>query len=65
MKITIYSKDGCTLCDKAVELCDEYKLTYEKLNKEKAELEVICGKRITAYPQVFIDGKHIGNIFDF
>jgi ribonucleotide reductase beta subunit family protein with ferritin-like domain/glutaredoxin len=65
MKITIYSKDDCKLCDKAVELCDEYKLTYEKLNKEKAELEVICGKRITAYPQVFIDGKHIGNIFDF
>ena len=65
MKITIYSKDDCKLCDKAVELCDEYKLTYEKLNKEKAELEVICGKRITAYPQVFIDGKYIGNIFDF
>lgn len=65
MKIVIYSKDGCTLCDKAVELCDEYNLTYEKLNKEKAELEIICGKRITAYPQIFIDGKHIGNIFDF
>jgi len=65
MKIIIYSKDGCTLCDKTVELCDEYNLTYEKLNKEKAELEIICGKRITTYPQVFIDGKHIGNIFDF
>ena len=65
MKIIIYSKDGCTMCDKAVELCDEYNLTYEKLNKEKAELEIICGKRITAYPQVFIDGKHVGNIFDF
>tara|TARA_B110000285_G_scaffold148528_1_gene165768 strand:+ start:61 stop:1287 length:1227 start_codon:yes stop_codon:yes gene_type:complete len=65
MKITIYSKDGCTMCDKAVDLCDEYNLTYEKLNKEKAELEIICGKRITAYPQVFVDGKHIGNIFDF
>ena len=65
MKITIYSKPDCPLCDKAVDLCDEYNLTYEKLNKEKAELEIICGKRITAYPQVFIDGKHVGNIFDF
>lgn len=65
MKITIYSKDGCTLCDKAVELCDEYSLTYEKLNRGKDELETICGKRIAAYPQIFIDGRHIGNIFDF
>lgn len=65
MKITIYSKPDCHLCDKAVDLCDEHNLTYEKLNKEKAELEIICGKRITAYPQVFIDGKHVGNIFDF
>jgi len=62
MKITIYSKDGCTLCDKAVELCDEYNLTYEKLNKRKDELEIICGKKITAYPQIFIDEKYIGNI---
>jgi ribonucleotide reductase beta subunit family protein with ferritin-like domain/glutaredoxin len=65
MKITIYSKPDCPLCDKAVDLCNEYNLTYEKLNKEKAELEIICGKRITAYPQIFIDSKHIGNIFDF
>ena len=65
MKITIYSKPDCSLCEKAVHLCDEYNLTYEKLNKEKAELEIICGKRITSYPQVFIDSKHIGNIFDF
>jgi ribonucleotide reductase beta subunit family protein with ferritin-like domain/glutaredoxin len=65
MKITIYSKPGCTLCDKAVELCDEYNLTYTKLDKERLELEALCGKKITGYPQIFIDDRHVGNIFEF
>lgn len=65
MKVTIYSKPGCTLCDKAAELCKRYNYTYDKLDKDKSELELICGEKITAYPQIFIDGSRIGNIFDF
>jgi ribonucleotide reductase beta subunit family protein with ferritin-like domain/glutaredoxin len=65
MKIQIYSKEGCTYCDRAVELCEQEGLTYEKIMIGKEDLEKLCGGKFEAYPQIFKDGERLGNYFDF
>ena len=64
MRIHIYSKEGCTYCDRAVELCESEGLTHEKIMIEKVDLEKLCGGVFDAYPQIFKDGTHLGNFFD-
>ena len=64
MRIHIYSKEGCTYCDRAVELCESEGLTHEKIMIEKVDLEKLCGGAFDAYPQIFKDGTHLGNFFD-
>ena len=64
MRIQIYSKEGCTYCDRAVELCESEGLTHEKILIEKGELKKLCGGTCDAYPQIFKDGTHLGNFFD-
>jgi ribonucleoside-diphosphate reductase subunit M2 len=64
MGIQIYSKDGCTYCDRAVELCESEGLAHEKIMIEKVELEKLCGGKFEAYPQIFKDGARLGNFFD-
>ncbi len=59
MLVTILSKDGCEMCDDAVTLCVNNDIEYEKRNVNKDEL--IGGR---TYPQILIDGKHIGTNFD-
>jgi len=65
MKIQIYSKEGCTYCDRAVELCEQEGLTYEKIMIGKEDLEKLCGGKFEAYPQIFKNGTRLGNYFDF
>jgi len=65
MKIQIYSKEGCTYCDRAVELCEQEGLTYEKIMIGKEDLEKLCGEKFEAYPQIFKNGTRLGNYFDF
>lgn len=65
MGVEIFSKDGCKLCDQAEQLCKELGLDYTKTKMEKDELVKKCGKPVVAYPQIFMDGKHIGTFFDF
>jgi len=65
MKIQIYSKEGCTYCDRAVDLCEQEGLSYEKIMIGKGELEELCGGKFEAYPQIFKDGARLGNYFDF
>ena len=60
MKVIIYSKEGCQYCDHAVTLSQEESLDYEKIIVDKEELKKLCGDTVTAYPQIFIDGNHIG-----
>lgn len=64
MKITIYSKEGCTYCDRAVDLCEAEGLPYEKKMIEKGDLEKLCGGKFEAWPQIFKDGQRLGNFFD-
>ena len=65
MKITIYSKEGCQYCEHAVTLCESEGIDYEKVMIEKEELKKLCDGRLDSYPQIFRDGHHIGNYFEF
>ena len=65
MKITIYSKEGCQYCEHAVTLCESEGIDYEKVMIEKEELKKLCDGRLDSYPQIFADGRRIGNYFEF
>ncbi len=65
MKVTIYSKEGCDYCDHAVKLCESENLEYEKIMVDREELQSLCGKAVAAYPQISVNGNHLGTYFDF
>lgn len=64
MNITILSKDGCPMCENAENLVKNLNLSYiiQKVDKEK--LYQICGKKVPGYPQILVNGNHIGDNFD-
>tara|TARA_R110002074_G_scaffold122218_5_gene256878 strand:- start:981 stop:2162 length:1182 start_codon:yes stop_codon:yes gene_type:complete len=64
MKVVIYSKDGCKECDNSVTFLKDRGISYEKVTMGKEELSKLCDKRITMYPQIFVDGNYIGDNFD-
>jgi len=65
MKVSIYSKEGCEYCDHAKSLCESEGLEHEKIMVDKEELNKLCGGKVAAYPQIFINGNHTGSYFDF
>jgi ribonucleotide reductase beta subunit family protein with ferritin-like domain len=65
MKITIYSKEGCQYCEHAVTLCESEGIDYEKVMIEKEDLIKLCNGNVNSYPQIFSDGRRIGNYFEF
>ena len=65
MRVTIYSKDGCSNCEDAVRMCVDNGLQYDKINMEREQLEKLCGERIYGYPQIFVGNRHIGDILNF
>ena len=66
MIVTILSKpDGsCPMCDEAITLCENNQLEFVKKSVDKAELQAICKRNVTTYPQIFIDDKHIGTNYE-
>ena len=65
MKVQIYSKAGCSMCNVAEQICKDLCLDYEKTDMGVEALKKLIGKPFPAYPQIFIDGKHHGSFFDF
>ena len=65
MKVIIYSKEGCEYCDHAKTLCESEGLDFEKIMVDKEELKEVCGGSVSTYPQISIDGRLIGNYFEF
>jgi len=65
MTVTIYSKDGCNYCNQAVMLCDNNGFKYEKKHLSLNDISRKIGKSVNSYPQIFINGKYIGNFFEF
>ena len=64
MKVTVLSKEGCVQCDNSVRLLEEKGIDYEKTEVSREKLSNLCEKRVSVYPQILVDGKHIGDNFD-
>lgn len=69
MKITIYGKDNCSFCKRAVELAKQLKYQghgdYEYIDIveagiDAAELGELVGKPVRTVPQIFIHDEPIG-----
>ena len=65
MKVQIYSKDGCNLCEAATKLCTSEGLDFEKTNIDREDLKKLCGGKLDSYPQIFVNDRRIGNYFEF
>lgn len=65
MRVIIYSKEGCSYCEFAKDLCESEGLDYEKRYVDKEELKQLCGQSATTYPQIYINDRHIGTYFEF
>jgi ribonucleotide reductase beta subunit family protein with ferritin-like domain len=65
MGVEILSKDGCTYCEHAVNLCKDYNLEYTKTMVDKTELKTRCGTQASTYPQILVNGILVGDFFEF
>ena len=65
MGVEILSKDGCTYCEHAVNLCKDYNLEYIKTMVDKTELKNRCGTQASAYPQILVNDTLVGDFFEF
>jgi len=66
--VVIYTKPGCGYCHAARDLLDRKGVAYEDIvashdPAKKQEMIQRSGGRMT-FPQIFIDGKHIGGSDD-
>ncbi|APM29156.1 GrxA family glutaredoxin [Klebsiella michiganensis] len=69
MKITIYGKDNCSFCKRAVELSKQVKSQghgdFEYIDIvangiDAVALGELMGKPVRTVPQILVDGKSIG-----
>jgi thioredoxin reductase (NADPH) len=63
-RVKIYTTDSCPYCIKAKNILSSKEIEYEEVNihgeaKLRDEIEQLTGRRDV--PQIFIDGKHIGD----
>ncbi len=63
-EVVLYTKPGCPYCIRAMALLDSKSVTYENIIAssdpgKKAEMVQRSNGRVT-FPQIFIDGRHIG-----
>jgi ribonucleotide reductase beta subunit family protein with ferritin-like domain len=63
MKVVIYSKPGCVLCDVAQDIANEWEIQTTKKLIDSKELKELTGE--TSYPQIMINDEHIGNHLEF
>jgi peroxiredoxin/glutaredoxin len=56
--VVLFSREGCSFCEKAKSLLDARGWAYEEVAASPRRLRAVSGK--TSTPQVFIDGAHIG-----
>ena len=63
MKVTILSKEGCGMCDVAEQLVKDLNISYTKEIVDREMLHKKCGKTVSTYPQIFVNGEHIGDNF--
>ena len=63
MKVTILSKEGCGMCDVAEQLVKDLNISYTKEIVDREMLHKKCGNTVSTYPQIFVNGEHIGDNF--
>ena len=66
-EITIYTRQGCGYCSAAKRLLGQKGVEYEEFDatvtpNKRAEMIQRSGR--STFPQIFIDGKHIGGCDD-
>jgi glutaredoxin 3 len=62
-KITVYSTEPCSFCDRAKQLLQLRKLRYEEINLAKdpaGRLELVEKTGMLSFPQIVIDGEVLG-----
>ncbi|WP_432695770.1 GrxA family glutaredoxin [Marinobacterium sp. YM272] len=69
-RITIFGREGCGFCKRAVELCKIKNLDYRYIDIHvegisKADLEKTVGKPVETVPQIFCGQEHIGGYTEF
>jgi glutaredoxin len=72
MKAKIYTKNGCRYCTEAKTLLQIRNVQYEEINVQivdgaKERMLAECaeiGYKPETYPQIWVDGKHIGGCSD-
>jgi glutaredoxin 3 len=65
--VIIYSKVGCPYCQRAMALLDSKNVTVTNIEaaskpEVRAKMNELSGRN--TFPQIFIDGKHIGGCDD-
>jgi len=63
MRVTILSKEGCGMCDEAERVVKSLNIPYDRHKVDRQKLHQMCGKQVSTYPQILIDGNHIGDNF--
>jgi glutaredoxin 3 len=62
-KITVYSTDPCSFCDRAKQLLELRKLSFDEINLAKdpaGRLELVEKTGMLSFPQIVIDGEVLG-----
>ena len=64
--VTIFSRPGCPFCAKAKGLLRDAGIEFEELvlNRDYTDQTLRAVTVATSYPQIFIDGQHIGGSDD-
>lgn len=68
--ITIYGKQSCSFCKKAVALCEEKNIRHIYIDMDDAEIDRVVlsralGFQIMTVPQILHMGDYIGGYEDF
>jgi glutaredoxin-like protein len=64
--VTVFSRKGCPHCARAKAALEAHGLEYEELvlNRDYTDRTLRAVSGATTFPQVFIDGKHVGGADD-
>lgn len=64
MKIIVYSKDNCVWCDRAKNLLNSVKFSFEEIDlsndNDRQEFYKKVGEGVSTVPQIYIDNERIG-----
>ncbi len=66
LDVTVFARKGCVYCARAKGLLHDAGIEFEELtlNKDYTDHSLRAVAGATTYPQIFIDGKHIGGAED-